>query len=350
MSNFDQISLMAKAQGNTVILDKVEPGMPGFYVPIPKMTISQLITGGSNSVHPAFIVNGVEKDVIFIGKYQSIMYNGKCYSLPMEKPGNNATFDTFLTRSREKGAGHHLMTNAEWALIALICKKQGFLPKGNNNYGKDHAESMYYGIPGTYNDDGTIRHILTGSGPDTYYHNGNRSGIADLNGNVSERVAGYRTVDGEIQIIPDNNAAMIDCDMSATSSVWKAIKPDGTLVTPGTTGTLHWNWLNDKITLDTVSVVEDVSRSTTFKSLAVNLTNVPNGAPEILKALALFPDDPDGEYGSDMFYMNTSGERLLHRGGSFTSGSLAGVFCGGGINTRSSANTYIGCRLAYYEP
>lgn len=61
-------------------------------------------------------------------------------------------------------------------------------------------------------------------------------------GNVWEWVAGLRLVNGEIQIIPDNDAAFASTDMSASSPLWKAIRAsDGALVSPGTSGTLKYD-------------------------------------------------------------------------------------------------------------
>ena len=42
------------------------------------------------------------------------------------------------------------MTKAEWAAIMLWCKKNGFQPWGNNNYGKDSRETLQQAIPATY--------------------------------------------------------------------------------------------------------------------------------------------------------------------------------------------------------
>lgn len=75
-TNFDAIKLAVEsATGgkNTVLFDDL--GNPSIMVRIPKFNISDVIVGGSNSVHPAFIVNGVEVDEIFISKYQNIVVN-----------------------------------------------------------------------------------------------------------------------------------------------------------------------------------------------------------------------------------------------------------------------------------
>ncbi|RAZ53480.1 hypothetical protein DK853_46110, partial [Klebsiella oxytoca] len=69
----------------------------------------------------------------------------------------------------------------------------------------------------------------TGSGPVTWNHDHSPAGIADLCGNVWEWVAGFRLLDGEIQIIPYGNSMKSTCSMAAASTEWKAIKADGSL-------------------------------------------------------------------------------------------------------------------------
>ena len=64
MSNFDLTGLAVSSvfPTNKVITD--DKGLPSVMVYIPKFKMSDVITGGSDSVHPAFIVDGVEKNGI----------------------------------------------------------------------------------------------------------------------------------------------------------------------------------------------------------------------------------------------------------------------------------------------
>ena len=70
MANFDlsEFALKCVCPNNEILYD--DKGMPSVMVYIPKFNISDVITGGANSVHPAFIVNGTEVDGIYISKYQ----------------------------------------------------------------------------------------------------------------------------------------------------------------------------------------------------------------------------------------------------------------------------------------
>ena len=157
-----------------------------------------------------------------------------------------------------------------------------------------------------------------------------------------------RLKEGEIQIIPYNNAAMgADCDQSATSTLWKAIKNDGSLVDPGTAATLKYDWVSGKIQLTTgITVAEDAGRYCEYSAmtLASGLT-----APELAKALLIYPDNPGGDYGGDGHWMNNAGERLPLCGGYWGDGSVAGVFYVDLGDPRSSSNRNIGFRSAYVE-
>lgn len=347
MANFDLVNLALKATcpGNEIILD--DKGLPSIMVRIPKFKISDVIAGGSDSVHPAFLVNGVEVPEIYISKFQNKIHNGRAYSLPGEDPTVNVTFDTARQACEAKGRGWHLMTHAEWAAIALWCRKNNLMPKGNNNYGKDHSETTYIAIPNpNHQDAGKTSRVLTGTGPVTWSHNGEVTGIWDLNGNVWEWCGGYRTLSGEIQIIPNNNAADPNNSQSSTSEFWRAILEDGSLANPNTDGTLKWDYVGSTVTLcKTITNQADASRGTEFKNLgkAAEVSTV----PEILKALALYPAD-NGDHGGDYFYMNNGAglERLAYRGGYWYIGAHAGVFSLYGDYSRSSAPT-LGFRSAF---
>ena len=58
----------------------------------------------------------------------------------------------------------------------------------------------------------------------------------------------------------------------------------------------------------------------------MTLNSSVSAAPEIAKALLLYPDEPGGDYGGDYHWVNTTGERLPLCGGGWYNGSGAGVF------------------------
>ena len=347
MPNFDDLKLSIEALSggkNTVLFDDL--GMPSVMVPFPKLKMSDLIAGGSENIHPAFSVDGVEKSVIYVSKYQNIVLNERGYSLPMRDPRASLNFDQAVTYCRNKGKGWSLTPYSLWSAIALWCRKNGTMPRGNNNYGADHAYGHEKGVP-TYYESGKIARCATGSGPNTWNHNWMPDGIADLNGNVWEWCAGMRLMNGEIQIIPYANCMAADASMGASSTLWKAIAADGTLVEPGSAGTLKYNYVSGHIQLTSGDITpEDTWRGDTYQNMTLDSALT---VPEIAKALLIYPDEPGGDYGGDGHYMNNSGERLPICGGGWYNTSGAGVFGVHLGDPRSSSSAYLGFRSAYCE-
>ena len=350
MANYDQYAEAVNALSggkNVVLLD--DNGLPSIYCAINKLKNSEIISGGSENTHLAFSVNDVEKSRFFVSKYQNVVINGRAYSLPHRDPKVEINFDEARSACEAKGTGFHLTTMAEWAAVALWCRKNGTMPHGNNNFGRDISATHEKGQEAS-KDSGKTGRTFTGSGPATWGHDWTQFGIQDMNGNVWEWLGGLRMVDGQFQIIPYNNAALgSECDMSSSSTLWKAIKSDGSLIDPATKdGTLHYDWISSKITLtDAIDTfATDAGQGTEYKSLALKdgLT-----VPEIAKALILYPDEPGGDYGGDYRYIDCVGERLPLAGGYWSNGALAGVFHVDLGHPRSLRGWNIGFRSAFVE-
>ena len=170
--------------------------------------------------------------------------------------------------------------------------------------------------------------------------------------------AGHRTVDGEIQIFQNNDAAM-QYAQSVNSTLWKAILPDGSLVEPGTADTLKWDYTIDpgvstngvQFCLNTTIVHRQTAENTYGHSAFKNLKAADGvNVPDILKALALMPDSnyesESGRYGNDYVYMRNIGERMTERGGNWYDSSRTGLFCCNSLQ-RSYNSVGVGFRPAF---
>lgn len=365
MANFDLTNLAVKmlCPNNLVKID--DTGLPSVLVYIPAFKNSDVLAGGNDSVHPAFIVNGVQIKGFWYSKYQNCTNNGVAYSLPAEDPHANINFDSARDRCEAKGHGWHLSTNAEWAAIALWCKKNGFMPYGNNNWGKDSRESNYKAIPTLYESGeshkGEPARVATGTGPLSWSHDKTLAGIWDLNGNVWEWQGGLRMVWGEIQILANNDAADPDNPQNETSTCWKAINAaDGSLVEPENKvsdssaklsgATVRLDYVGNVWTYSTsVTNSKDESRGCLFAKVACTAA-IGAAAKVLLRSLALLPDEgaAESDYEGDYFWWNNGvAERCVYRGGDWNDGTNAGVFYLYGAYSRAYSASFIGFRSAF---
>lgn len=400
----DNIERFAAEQG--WVVKYAADGTPNFFYPIPKMKSSDLDASLPNHTHPAFIVNGQEISRRLIAVYKGGNFNNAAHSIPNVAPLVNLGADQLLAKIKACGTGFGPKTVADSGLLLLLAKKLGCSTvKGNNSYGVDYRDGtkwatganisvgntrvfqgveytalvahtsalenkpdicpLYWergrrigGIPVASqisNDNPNGLNTLTGSGPLSWRFGGKANGIDDLTGNCFDQDYGYRIVSGEIQILADNNAADPSADLSENSAAWKAILPNSsdstyTLVTPGTAGTLHWNWLNSKWTLDTEtadSVLTLGSKSTAFKDLAVNTDHLPY-VPCIMQELGLFPISGDTTQGDT--YMNiVEGGRFPRRGGYYNDASGTGLGYVYASGARSHSGAYFGVRSGFFE-
>lgn len=340
----------ASGGANTVLYDA--KGYPSVMCVVPRFNIEDIDPTLGSGAHPAFIVNGVEKSEIFVGKYLARVHDGSALSMPGQDPSTTINFDAAGACCEAKGPGWHMMTNAEWTAVALWCWRNGFMPRGNTNFGRDHLQTYETGrrqdggAPGGAS--GNAR-TLTGSGPAGWSHDGTPAGIFDLCGNVWEWQRGLRLLDGEIQVIPHNDAAAPSADHGASSALWRAIMPDGALVAPGTAGTLKWNatGVAGAGSPQLAASVTSQSNGTTEASQQYKDVGAAGGiaVPGLIKLLGLYPHATTIERGR--LYVRNVGERLPLRGGNWGGGGSAGVFALNLGNGRAHASASLGFRPAF---
>ena len=352
MSNFDLSNLALKAvcPSNEILYD--DKGMPSVMVYIPKRTYAELGMGASTATHKAFIINGQEVDGIYISKYLNVIQNGRAYSWPGQDPAaGTVTFDVAREACEAKGEGWHCMTAIERGLIIRMCENAGFIPLGNNNWGKHVSETAYKAIP-SYKVGTQIYRTATGTGPLTWYHDNSPDGIADLCGDGWEWNGGLRTVKGEVQILANNNGADSTHSQIATSAEWKAIKAsDGTLITPdgnGTTsGSVKMDFVNNKLTFSTS--ITDANRGAhncTRANIVCDAT-IGDAAKLLLQELGLLPySGTELSIGQYVYFDNAADERCFFSGGGAVNSSY-GFASFYGDYPRSGCSWDIVFRAAY---
>jgi hypothetical protein len=264
-----------------------------------------------------------------ISKYPNTMIDGRPYSLPFMPPAVNVNHDEAIRLCEAKGPGWHLITNDEWAALARQSWENDTVPTGNTNSGKSHSHPEQKGT--TYQN--SYGKTLAGSGPIEWNHDRTAEGVADMVGNVWEHVGGVRFLNGQAQIIPNNEAAA-GADQSPDSKEWTAIyTPDGDPV--------YYNVKDGEIVLQPTAPEGKDYDGVPFCDLH---ERADMDVPDKLIELGLYP--APGYEGEEYFWLDTDGERCVYRGGDWSDGVDAGVFCLNGGHSRSGSDTGIGFRSA----
>lgn len=334
----------ASAGQNTVVY--TAKGQPCFMFVLPSFTLESIDASLGTGTHPAFIVDGVAKSEILIGMFGGSDSNAELVSQPGKAVRVSINHDTGVSLARANGPGFHVMTNAEWAALGHRCWKDGYDPRGNTSFGRSSDDLSEYGVSeaGDPLPAGGGDRILSGSGPKSWRHTDTPWGIADLNGNVWEWSPGMRIVDGEIQVLADNDAASDTADLSAATGPWQAIDgATGALVAPGTVGAVHYASANSGAADYTLYRANGQS----FEGMANSTGANPVGADALAlcKALGLFPIGP--ALGGDGFYITMTDERVPIRGGSWLTGAAAGVRALSLFYARGISNSSFGVRPAF---
>ena len=302
----------------TVLYD--DAGNPSHMHILPKFTYADLgfETELGSGTCSAFVVNGGEKGELFIGAYQASQVGSLACALPGAVPWVNIDWDGALAACANKGPGWHLMTMHEWAAVALWCQASGFQPRGNTAEGKAHDASWEHGLDADQSDE-----TCTGTGPTSWRHNGDLSGIADLVGNVWEWQHGMKLVDGEIFAATDNHFSQPDAEWPSTG---KFLSNDSGSPELAASAPSNGNE-------DATSVVwNNMQTAAGYES------------SELLRRLLIEPASIELQ---GRLYLRDFNERFPRRGGARRSGSDAGLAALLLHDARSHRHVHIGFRPAF---
>ena len=76
--------------------------------------------GDGFTLHPAFLVDGVEKDKIYIGRYAGYNSSSKLYSCSGVSPAVDKTLSQFRTFAQSRGSGYSQISYYDWDLVAKL--------------------------------------------------------------------------------------------------------------------------------------------------------------------------------------------------------------------------------------
>lgn len=307
---------------------------------IPSIMVRFMRPKDTAEVPAMFKIGGEVVDAIYISKYPNKVINGRAYSLPMVDPTVNIDYDTAVQACRAKGSGWHLMTATEWEYLLDESRRKGTLPHGNTDWGNDYYHKDEQG-----NREGCgFGRTLTGSGPATWNHDHTIYGVSDLNGNVWEWLAGLRIVNGILQYIPNNNAALDTCDLSADSREWQQIITD-----KFSKSVARVNVEGGEITITDKAAGEDYTPEydgVSWEDLKVDLQEI----PQALRYLGILPENGVKEEKNTYVWFNaTEGEYMPFRGSGYISSFYSGPSAIYLHFVRSHSSVGIGFRSAFYE-
>ena len=309
-------SVEMASEGRQTVL-RTKKGSPSYFNVIPAFNCEDISPDLGTGRHPAFVVNGIEKSEIFIGSYQAIIHEGEALSLPFQNPKTGIDFDASRAACAAAGTGFHLMTNLEWAAVALWMVKHGHVhTRGNTNYGESHSNPEEFGLCCEHGK------TLTGSGPASWRHDGTMFGIADLVGNAWEWVDGLKLVSGKIVMPTDNAFELSEGEWPDTGMSINGIK--GIQISDKVTDR---GWINKTFN-------DIVSQGDIYSTIA-------------LKQAMLFPLD-DMKVPGHVWADNSKGfEALPVRGGGWYNTSGCGLAALLLCNVRSDVYGSIGFRPAF---
>jgi hypothetical protein len=181
-------------------------------------------------------------------------------------------------------------------------------------------------------------------------------------------VSGLRVVDGEIQVIADNDSAL-GVDEGPRSPLWRAIGPDGELVEPGSLGTYKFDGVNPgrddeaDVTIPGGVTLSDTVRNSHYTGSETGaaaahcaFTFMPfrelyasGGVSSHIKLIQLGVYPVSRDIGDAVFFIRNYGERMTCRGGSWFDGAAGGLWNLYMRETREFLYPDIGFRSAFAD-
>ena len=199
----------------------------------------------ANGVHPAFIRNGSPILGFRLGKYKDVRVNDRNYHMSLyglppawgsggvteSYNGLASACDSLNAGSYSEGDQVGNITYSIFRYLAMLSVTEAFHQRGADYYGYAHNATGEKGSPCGYKYNGGYVHVLNGSGPLAWRHDGSPFGVYGLIGCTREICHGFELDSGKLLLIPDNDALIMTAsELADTSTKFKAIGTDGSLV------------------------------------------------------------------------------------------------------------------------
>ncbi|ELC9583453.1 SUMF1/EgtB/PvdO family nonheme iron enzyme [Vibrio vulnificus] len=340
---------------NTILVD--DQGNPNIMVRIPRFNYEDvnaaiLAKHGidlqlGEGTPTMFLTNGVPRGEVLIAKYlASSGKNGGCSVVGGVQPRTSVNYDQAKALCTAKGAGWHMMSIHEWAAIALWSLANDTVPRGNTNYGRSHEnklETARRADNGTPGDTSGTGRTDTGKGPDTWAHDHSAWGVQDLVGNVWEWLDQMMLKNGQIITTLDNNPTIAEVNWHKHGAYFDS--PSDSMSGTGNVGSPI---LSNSVTKRN-GPLDDDSHDYPYMNNS-NWAGVTQSATyqkiELLRRLLIESEVTNSVTGG--IWARNYGIRMPLRGGSWSTGSHAGLGALYLSYARSNSSGGIGFRPAFF--
>ena len=260
-----------------------------------------------------------------IAIHKSVNVGGRTVSRSGLAPYVNLNFDEFKTKASDLSGGFRMLdvyhdAFINWQILSIIAKG-GQQPRGNTEWGRAHDMISEVGrrVDGMLSNERTGNGAtLTGSGPDSWRHDGTTFGVSDWVGNVWEWVDGFKTLGGQFYVAEYSG------------------QPEAQWLATG-------RYINSGHIFSMTPPPSPVASNQTW---GLFTKSADYSGHELLQRLLIEPIDCTKVL-SGRFYYNTDGERFPVRRGHWYNAGDAGPAALHLGHPRSNRNSYIGGRLAF---
>ncbi|WP_201555778.1 hypothetical protein [Psychrobacter sp. 72-O-c] len=320
------------------------------------------------AVHRAFYDDGRLQDGFFVDKFQCSNNDGTASSvkngIPLSSSGSNAPFsgltgsagnnlagsiDAVKTRGAnffpttifiQRALSLLSMAHAQASTSSAACA--WYDASGVNNFPKGCNNNALRDVNDTsvvYEETGYSSAGKTGSGQPfaKTTHNGQASGVADLNGNMYEVALGLTQTDGNFYTLKTTTkAAALTSGATLATDAWGTAAMTASYDSLGASyGELTGESRNFAIGSTTKQVFSSANSGLAW---AASCAGIP----------MLGGSDGTNAFGNDRFYDNRVEDLCALVGGTWSSSTIAGIWIVTGLNSRSNSNNSRGVRAALY--